>query len=125
MDIVRPIFRKYFTQNADMVVRYLDEGYSPAKSILIDRDDGIELEIECYSNGYKVMYFPFVKDDLRQAATLEINKKKGEGTIKDKTQKIMEWMGMKTRGGSKKRINKRITLRKVKQNIRKSFKYKN
>jgi hypothetical protein len=71
-DTVSTIFTKYFTQNADKFVRYLDEGHTPTRSVIINRERGIELELGFYKNGFRVMYFPTVKNDLLLAAQRDI-----------------------------------------------------
>jgi len=98
-------FVKFFTQNADETVSYLDESYSRARYITINKKRGIELEIEYYVNGYRMVYFPTVKEGLRAACRRELVRITSEGRLDD-------W-SLPMRGGNKKRSNRRIARRKI------------
>lgn len=51
-------------------MQYFDEGVSKTK--IISKEKGIEEELKLYTNGFRVMYFPTVKDDLLAATRDDI-----------------------------------------------------
>ena len=107
------LFRRFFTNNADGTVRYLDEILTPAKYVFKTKEEGIKLEIQFYIHGYCVMYFPTVTEGLRAACRAEVETIKGQGYDNQKRERVKVAWSLPMRGGNKKRSNRRITRRKI------------